>query len=83
MPTPSVKLAPMLALALTPVLLTGCATTTAGGATDAVRASRATTALCEQFAPIRWSSRDTDETIAGAKRHNAIGAAICGWKAGT
>lgn len=59
-----------LALALT---LAGCGTTTgSGGATK--------DALCDQFAPIRWSATDTDDTIRQAKAHNAAGAAVCGWR---
>jgi hypothetical protein len=29
--------------------------------------------------PILWSARDTGETIAQIKEHNAVGAALCGW----
>jgi hypothetical protein len=60
----------MLALLLP---LTNCTTTTGGsGATKA--------ALCDQFAPIRWSSQDTPETVRQVKELNAVGAAICRWK---
>jgi hypothetical protein len=58
----------MLALALT---LTGCVTM-AGSETKA--------ALCDQFRPIAWSSRDTAETVAGVKAHNAVGKRLCGWR---
>jgi hypothetical protein len=58
----------MLALVLP---LAGCGTMTAGGATKA--------ALCEQFAPIKWSDSDTDESLKQIKAHNAVGRAICGW----
>lgn len=71
MQTKSARLALMLALALTLPLI-GCASQTAGGATKA--------ALCDQFAPIRWSASDTDETIRQAKEANAVGKAVCGWK---
>lgn len=58
----------MLALGLT---LAACQTT-AGGETRS--------ALCDQFKPMRWSSSDTVETIRQAKGHNAVGAAVCGWR---
>lgn len=58
-------------LALLPALA-GCTTVTAGGATKA--------ALCDQFRPIRWSSQDTNQTIAEAKGHNAVGVKLCGWR---
>lgn len=62
----------MLALAM---LASGCATTTAGVATETGRA------LCDVFRPIPWSARDTGETIAAVKAHNAAGVRVCGWKA--
>jgi hypothetical protein len=69
MRTKSARLALTLALLLP---LAACTTTTGGGATKA--------ALCDQFAPIRWSASDTVETIRQAKEANAVGAALCGWK---
>jgi hypothetical protein len=51
------------------LILAGCATTTATVGTDAV--------ACSAFEPIRWSRRDTDETIRAAKEHNAAWAALC------
>lgn len=30
--------------------------------------------------PIRWSVRDTDQTILQAKKFNAIGVKLCHWK---
>jgi len=45
------------------LILTGCATTTASVETDAV--------ACSAFEPIRWSRRDTDNTIRQVKEHNA------------
>ena len=56
-----------LALLLTS-LAAGCTATTGGSATDAV---------CDVLKPISWSSRDTDETVAGVKQHNAVHKAIC------
>lgn len=52
------------------LILPGCATTTASVGTDSV--------ACSAFEPIRWSSRDTDDTIRQAKEHNAAWAALCG-----
>lgn len=60
-----------LLLALT-LPLAGCVTATGSSATRS--------ALCDQFRPIRWSSQDTDQTIAEAKGHNAVGVKLCGWK---
>ena len=75
MPIAFARMARTLAAMLTLTLLAaGCATTTAGVATESGRA------LCEQFEPIRWSARDTDETIRAAKAHNAVGARLCGWR---
>lgn len=61
------------ALALA-TLATGCATTTAGVATETGRA------LCDQFRPLAWSASDTDDTIRQAKAHNAVGVTLCGWR---
>lgn len=59
-----------VALLLTPLLiLPACATTTASVGTDAV--------ACSAFEPIRWSKRDSNDTIRQAKEHNAAWAAIC------
>jgi hypothetical protein len=46
-----------------------CATTTASVGTDSV--------VCSAFEPIRWSKKDTDDTILQVKEHNAAWAAIC------
>ena len=52
------------ALLLMPLLiLQGCATTTDSAGTDAV--------ACSAFEPIRWSAKDTDETIRQAKERHA------------
>jgi hypothetical protein len=45
----------------------------ASGAIDA--------SFCEIAKPIAWSARDTDSTIEQVKEHNAVGAALCGWRA--
>lgn len=37
--------------------------------------------FCAVAKPIYWSSKDTDDTIAQAKEHNAVGKALCGWGA--
>jgi hypothetical protein len=49
-------------------ILAGCATTTASVGTDAVTYSA--------LEPIRWSTKDTDETIRQVKQHNAASAAV-------
>jgi hypothetical protein len=51
------------------LILTGCATTTASVGTDAI--------ACSAFEPIRWSKKDTEETIRQVQEHNAAWAAIC------
>lgn len=33
---------------------------------------------CQAFEPFRWSRRDTPESIAQAKEHNAAWSALCG-----
>lgn len=55
---------PAAALLLT-ALLAGCVTTMDTAATDAP------SGVCLVWQPIRWSTRDTDETIAQAKASNA------------
>jgi hypothetical protein len=60
-------------VALLPMLLlipAACATTTASVGTDAI--------TCSAFEPIRWSKKDTDDTIRQAKEHNAAWSAVCG-----
>jgi hypothetical protein len=60
-------------LPLMPLLiLTGCATLTASVGTDAV--------ACSAFEPIRWSKKDTDDTIRQAKEHTAAWKAVCAGK---
>jgi hypothetical protein len=51
------------------LILAGCATTTASVGTDAV--------ACSAFEPIRWSVRDTGDTIRQIKGHNAAWKATC------
>lgn len=70
------KMARTLALMLPLFLATGCATTTGSGA-EAVKASRSTVAMCDVFKPIRWSVKDTDDTIAAVKEHNAVWTVLC------
>lgn len=60
-----------LAATLLLVSLTGCATTTV---------SNAPSVLCAPsgaLKPITWSDRDTDDTIAQIKEHNAVWKAVC------
>lgn len=47
----------------------GYATTTASVGNDAV--------ACSAFEPLRWSSKDTDDTIRQVKEHNAAWVSIC------
>lgn len=54
------------------LILQGCATTTGSVGTDALASSP-----CSAFEPIRWSAKDTDETIRQVKEHNAAWKAIC------
>lgn len=67
---------PELRLALTLIAATltlgSCASLTGGDETDR--------ALCTQFRPISWSTRDTDQTIREVKAHNAVGVAVCSWE---
>lgn len=58
-----------------PLALATCMTTTGIDATDAHRA--ATLVACTTFAPISWSTRDTDETVRQVKGHNAAYAETC------
>lgn len=34
--------------------------------------------VCKIARPIRWSERDTPETIRGVKEHNAVFKSLCG-----
>jgi hypothetical protein len=66
----SARLAMRAALLLTPLLiLPGCVTTTGSAGNDAV--------ACSAFEPIRWSAKDTDETIRQVQGHNAAWSALC------
>lgn len=67
---------PLLILCLIP--LAGCSTVERSD----IRATAgvATSAACTAFTPILWSSHDTLETQQQARRHNAVGASLCGWK---
>lgn len=51
-------------------LLAGCATTTAF-------VVLIESAACTAFQPIRWSAKDTDETIRQVKAHNVAWKAVC------
>lgn len=53
--------------------LSGCATMTA----SAVTGSDATRVACMSFKPTYWSAKDTDQTIAQVKEHNARYQALC------
>lgn len=36
--------------------------------------------FCKAAAPIYWSDKDTDKTIAQVKELNAVGKKLCNWK---
>ena len=57
------------------LILPNCATTTGSAVTKA----DATRVACRAFQPIRWSRKDTDNTILQAREHNAAGAALGCW----
>lgn len=69
----------MLALtcsAISLLALTSCASLTSShGRTDPAPARE----FCLIAHPIRWSVKDTDETIRQAREHNAVGKKLCGW----
>lgn len=60
----------LAAATLLSLTLTACQTT----------ASVATDPTCKAFRPIAWSALDTRGTQEQATEHNAVGAAVCGWK---
>lgn len=57
------------------ILPASCVTTTGSGETKALGHA----AFCVVARPITWSGRDTLETVAQIKAHNAAGREICGW----
>lgn len=61
-------------VATTSLALAACATTqnTEGAATPQ--------STCQIFSPIRWSEKDTRDTIRQVIGHNAAGRAVCGWQ---
>jgi len=56
-----------------------CMTLAATGCGQTTTAIGATSVACGSFEPIRWSTRDTDETIVAVKGHNAAGKALGCW----
>ena len=36
-------------------------------------------AFCDVAQPLRWSAKDTDETIKQAKLYNTTGVSLCKW----
>ena len=63
------------ALLLMALLLAGCQTTRT---TVTDRPETAGNWACLAFQPIRWSSRDTKETLDQIAEHNAVWEALCG-----
>lgn len=59
---------------LSAILMSSCATTDIGVRTEAARVA------CAAFQPIRWSARDTADTVAQVKEHNAAYRALCAGK---
>lgn len=49
-------------------ILTGCVKVTAFDVTEL---------SCKSYGPIHWSLKDTDQTIAAIKQHNAAWLALC------
>ena len=62
-------------LLLTPLLILPACATTGSAGNDALSSSP-----CAAFEPIRWSAKNTDETIRQAKEHNAAWAVVCSRK---
>jgi hypothetical protein len=54
--------------------LSGCATMTDSGATTD---RYFITVPCQAFAPLSWSTADTDKTLRGIKIHNAVWRRLC------
>lgn len=70
----SVKM--MAIAAISALLVTGCATNRIG--TEGIKAFYCgTDTQPGAYIPVRWSSKDTDETIAQTKSNNAVYKATC------
>lgn len=52
-------------------MLAGCGSTTNLSGPDA--------SFCSAARAIYWSSKDTDQTLAQVREHNAVGKTLCGW----
>lgn len=57
------------------LVLTGCLHTQ-----EPTEGTKSTATTCTIFSPIRWSEKDTRDTIRQAIGHNAAGKAVCGWQ---
>jgi len=69
LPKPLQPVQPLVTL-LCAILLASCATTmVSGGKAD----------FCAVAKAIYWSDKDTAETVAQVKEHNAVGKTLCGW----
>ncbi len=72
MPSPTLRRhANWCALLPLAILLGSCQTTGSSGKTESVRVA------CAAFAPVYWSARDTGETVAQVKEHNAAWKVLC------
>lgn len=54
---------------------------TLSGCASLMASSGPTDTFCLIALPIYWSGKDTDDTIAQAKAHNAVGKTLCRWGA--
>lgn len=68
-----VKLAKLFAISIFAILTASCATTNSSAPTK----EDATKVACESFGPLYWSKKDTPQTVAQIKEHNAVGEKIC------
>lgn len=59
------------AISMLATLTASCQTTSSSVKTDTVRVA------CQSFEPIYWSGKDTRETVAKVKEHNAAWKALC------
>ncbi len=60
-----------LSALILPAMLAGCGSTTNLSGPDA--------SFCSAARAIYWSSKDTDQTLAQVREHNAVGKTLCGW----
>lgn len=71
MPCKRLRTLAKLSVLTTPIILTACSTTMDSAVNDL--------SFCAAAQPIRWSTKDTQETVWQIKEHNAVGRVSCGW----